>query len=193
MKRFNLALILILAVSLAAGAQAETDFGIKAGVSISNIKGDNTDGLDSKTGFMVGGFASIPISAPAAIQPEVFYVQKGAKFGLGGADASFKLDYIEIPVLFKYTVDGESARPFFLLGPSLGFKMSAKTEVEGTSEDVEDVASTDFGLVFGLGMNMQQFLIEFRYTLGLSNINDLEGDPDSLKNSAFGILAGITF
>jgi hypothetical protein len=194
MKRFCLVLVLILTVALAAGAQAgETTFGLKAGVSIANIKGDNTDALDTKTGFMGGGFASIPISAPAAIQPEVFYVQKGAKFGVGDVDASFKLEYIEIPVLFKYTVDGESARPFFLLGPSFGYKISAKTEANGLTADVDDVSSTDFGLVFGLGMNMQKFLIEFRYTLGLSNINDLEGDSDSLKNSAFGILAGITF
>ena len=191
-------LILVLTAVLAAGAQAQTTYGLKGGLALTNLTGDNTDGLNSKTGFMIGGFAAIPIGESMAIQPEVFYVEKGTKFDEvlengSEVEAKLKLNYIDIPVLFKYTMAGESARPYFLAGPSIGFKTSAKIKVQDESADFDYVKSTDFGLVFGLGVNFQKFLIEGRYGLGLSNINDFPDDPDSIKNSAWNFLVGYTF
>jgi hypothetical protein len=194
MKKFSIFLILILAMAFAVTANAQgTVFGIKAGVNFANISGDDTDGLSSLTGFVGGGFVDIPMSPTISIQPEVFYSQKGAKIDDLGTDVSIKLDYIDIPVLFKYTMAGESARPFFLFGPSIGFSASSKLSADGVSEDLDNVASTDFGLVFGIGVNFQKFLIEGRYALGLSNILDIEDDPDSLNNAAFQLMLGDSF
>lgn len=199
MKTKATVITLALIMLLAAGAQAgPATFGVKAGVAIANLTGDNTDGLNSKTGFMFGGFAAFPIGESISLQPEVLYVEKGTKFdednGTGTmVEVKLKLNYIDIPILFKYTMAGESARPYLLAGPSIGFKTSAKVSAEGQSADFDYVKSTDFGLVFGAGVNFQRFMLEGRYGLGLSNINDFPGDPDSIKNAAWNFLLGVSF
>jgi len=194
MKTFSIFLILILTLAFAVAANAEgTAFGIKAGVNFASIAGDDTDDLNSLTGFVGGGFVDIPMSPTLSIQPEVFYSQKGAKYEELGTDVSIKLDYIDIPVLLKFTMAGESARPYFLFGPSIGFSASSKVSANGQSMDLDGVASTDFGLVFGIGVNFQKFLIEGRYGLGLSDINDDETVTQSNNNTAFQLMLGYGF
>jgi len=197
MKKISIALIVAFTLVAVGAAQAgPATFGLKGGLSLAKITGDNTDDLKTRTGFLVGGFAALPMGESMSIQPEVYYAQKGAKFDDAGTEVKVKLDYIDIPVLFKYTVAGESARPYFLVGPSIGFLTSAKFSAEGQSADVKDfVTSTDFGLVFGLGVAMQQFLIEARYDLGLTNLNDgISDNPDdSVKNSVIAIQIGYAF
>lgn len=196
MKKSIFVLTCLLALALAASAQAQTGFGIKGGLTIAKLTGDDTDALESRTGFMVGGYAAIPIGEGTAIQPELSYAQKGAKFDADGTDVVEKFDYIEIPVLFKYTVAGEGARPYFLVGPYLGLNISAKIESEGQSVDVDEIKSTDFGLVFGIGVELKKFLIEARYGLGLTDIyEEPEGVEDfgSLKTSTIAIQIGYAF
>ena len=194
MKTFSIFLILVMTLAFAVAANAEgTAFGIKAGVNFANIAGDDVDDLNSLTGFVGGGFVDIPMSPTFSIQPEVFYSQKGAKYEEMGTDVSIKLDYVDIPVLLKFTMAGESARPFFLFGPSVGFSVSSKLSVNDESFDLDGVASTDFGLVFGIGVNFQKFLIEGRYALGLSNVNDDEAVSGSNNNTAFQLMLGYGF
>ena len=192
MKTLSIFLILTLAFAVAANADGAT-FGIKAGVNFANMSGDDTDGLNSLTAFVGGGFVEFPMSPAISIQPEVLYSQKGAKFDNPGTDVSFKFDYVDIPVLFKYTMPGESARPYFLFGPSVGFNINSERSADGQSEDLDTVASTDFGLVFGIGANFQKFLIEGRYDLGLSNINDDDTDPRIRNNTVFQLMLGYGF
>jgi hypothetical protein len=194
MKTFSIFLILIMTLAFAVAANAEgSGFGLKAGVNFANISGDDTDELNSLTGFVGGLFMDIPMSPTISIQPEIFYSQKGAKFTELNTDVSIKLDYVDIPVLFKYTMAGESARPYFLFGPSIGFSINSELSADGQSEDLDNVASTDFGLVFGIGVNFQKFLIEGRYGLGLSNILDEDSGSDSLNNTAFQLMLGYSF
>ncbi len=192
MKAFPILLILILAFAVTANA-GTTTFGLKGGLTLANISGDDTDDLDSRTGFMIGGFMAIPVSPAISFQPEVFYAQKGAKFDLGGTDVTIKLDYIDIPILFKYTIAGESATPYFLFGPSIGINVTSEFSSDDASVDIGDfITSTDFGLVFGVGVNIQKFLMEVRYDLGLSNIWDIDGAPSN-TNSVIGLLVGVNF
>ena len=196
MKKIIFALTCILVFALAASAQAQVGFGIKGGLTLAKLTGDNTGNLESRTGFMVGGYAGFPIGEGMTLQPELVYAQKGAKFGTDSDDVVEKFDYVEIPVLFKYTVDGQGARPYFLVGPYLGLNTSAKIESGGQSVDVDEIKSTDFGLVFGLGVELQQFLIEARYELGLTDIyEEPEGIEDlgSLKTSTIAFQIGYAF
>ncbi|MCK9996530.1 MAG: PorT family protein [Candidatus Krumholzibacteria bacterium] len=196
MKTLSIFLILVLTLAFAVAANAEgTVFGIKAGVNFANISGDDTDDLNSLTGFAGGGFVDIAMSPTISIQPEIFYSQKGAKFNEEGTEISVKLDYIDVPVLFKYTMAGENARPYFLFGPSIGFSINSELSADDQSVELDNVASTDFGLVFGFGVNFQKFLIEGRYGLGLSDIID-ENTPEddgSINNTTFQIMAGYSF
>ena len=78
MRTLSIALILVMAFAVAAQAATPT-YGLKAGVTFASLSGDDVEGLDSKTGFMIGGFADIPVSPTFSIQPEALYVQKGCQ------------------------------------------------------------------------------------------------------------------
>ncbi len=61
-------LFFVCASSLAI-AQAQVQFGVKAGANLSGITGDN-EGLESKIGFNAGVFAEIPVATKFSVKPE---------------------------------------------------------------------------------------------------------------------------
>jgi hypothetical protein len=197
----SLALILFLGAGLvftATPAQAQMDIkpGIRAGVDFMTIGGDNTDGLDSRTGFLIGGYATIGLGGPIAVQPELQYIQKGASASFGNTDITRKLDYIEIPVLVKYQIPAGGFSPNVFAGPALGFNVTAE-DSNGDSVDISDSTSgTEFGLYFGagadFGLSAGTVSVDVRYNLGLSNILDVDGDA-SQNNQGFMITAGFAF
>lgn len=172
----------ITAVGFAANAQV--NFGVKAGLNISNLTGDGVD-TDSKAGFNAGGFATIPVSSMFAVQPELLYSVEGAKSG----DTKLHLNYINIPVLFQYRKSGFVGE----LGPQLGILASAKAKADGESADIKDYfKSTNFSLAIGAGYQLTNGLgFGVRYNLGLSNIGDAEGSD--IKTSTFSVGASFAF
>ena len=101
----------------------EVKFGAKAGVNFANLSGDDADDLDSRTSFHIGGVVNIGISEKFAVQPELVYSSQGAKGNFEGVDVDYNFDYINVPVLAKFTVaEGFSIEA----GPQVGFLMSAK-------------------------------------------------------------------
>ena len=165
--------------------------GSRAGLNIANVVGDDANffnqDFDSKTGFTSGIFFMYQFSNLFAIQPEAYYTMKGATLNINGFDFTFSVDYIEVPVLLKLIipVEGSNIRPSIFAGPSLGFNTTAKRKVEADGEsqeeDIEDVKSTDFGLVFGGGVGIMigknELGFDIRYILGLSTVDD---SPDNL-------------
>jgi hypothetical protein len=179
---------------------AQMQAGLKAGLNIANLSGDDVEGSDSKTGFAGGAFFTYQLSSMFAIQPEVYYSMKGAtdKMDFNGAtvDLTYTLDYIEIPVLFKLLIplQGSNIKPSIFAGPSLGINTTAKikAEYQGESEeeDIEDVKSTDFGLQFGGGIGFPigkgELGVDIRYILGLSTIDDSAEEAD-VKNNVINV------
>jgi hypothetical protein len=174
---------------------AQLEWGVKGGLSIANtsLEGDEDDDLSSRTGFAAGAYFNYPLTARFGIQPEVLYVQKGARLSEDGFEFKLNLDYIEIPILFvaKFAEAGRGVRPFVGVGPSIGFNTTAKEieEFEGVTDedDIEEISSTDFGLVFTGGVQFNRFGVEVRYNLGLM---DVEGEDDDFtaKTRSFMIL-----
>ena len=170
----------------------EVKFGAKAGVNFATVTGDDTDGVDSRTSFHVGGVAEIMVSDKFSVQPELLYSSQGYSFN-DGFDIDIMLDYINIPVMAKfYVADNLSLEA----GPQVGFLVSAKGKAQGETEDIKDfVKGMDFGLNIGLGYKMETGLnFGARYNLGLSNINDGEGsDEFKNQNGVFQISIGYMF
>lgn len=116
-----------LAVSSLTFAQ---QFGVKAGVNVSNISDDNDVQTNSKTGYYAGVFMNAPIAEDFSIQPEVLYNSLGTKYDYGNASSTLTLDYITVPVMFQYNVVPQ----FYLeAGPEFGFLVNAKSKVESGS------------------------------------------------------------
>ena len=79
----------------------------------------------------------------------------------------------------------------------MGFSTSANVKFDGSDNiDIKDeVAGFDFGILFGAGaqypIDPVTAFIDLRYTLGLSNLNDVEGES-TVKNRGFMIAVGAT-
>lgn len=198
MKKFLLTFLFLAFVSLQSFAQMQ--LGVKAGVNLANLGGnDAPDNSETRTGFSGGAFFMYQFSEMFAVQPELLYSMKGAtekgSIDFEGTsynyDAEYKLDYFEIPLLLKFIIPlkGSGVKPALFAGPSIAFNMSAKTKVESGDEsfeeDIEDVKSTDFGLVFGGGLGFPvgngELGVDIRYILGLSTIDD-SADSFDVKN-----------
>jgi hypothetical protein len=200
MKKRATILVMLVALLFMTNGIAQMQIGPKAGLNISNVSGDDTEGAESKTGFGGGVFFMYQFSNMFAIQPEVYYTMKGAKdkenFEGETIEATLSLDYIEVPLLFKLLIplQGSSVNPAIFAGPAIGFNTTAKAKLEymgqSLEEDYEDIKSTDFGLVFGGGVGFpvgrNELGIDVRYILGLSTVDD-SADEFDIKNNVINI------
>lgn len=198
MKKLFTLLFLVCLFSTMSFAQMQA--GLKAGVNISNLSGDDAGSPDSKTGFAFGGFFMYQFSPMFAIQPEAYYTMKGAtdKMDFQGTtvDLTYTLDYIEIPVLFKFLIpiQGSGVKPAIFAGPFLGINTTAKVKAEfdgqSQEDDLTDTKSTEFGLQFGGGIGFPvgkgELGVDIRYILGLSTIDDSAEEAD-VKNNVINI------
>lgn len=208
---FSVALAGSLALSPVQASGQEVTLGVKGGLNVSRLsvgEADDAD-FDSRTRFLVGGFAQFTIGEKFAVQPEVLYSGKGAKVTDGGQAASLGLNYIEIPLLLiaRFPSRESPIYPILYAGPSVAFKTSCGVtgENEGVSVDVDcdaplldggiETASTDFGLVFGGGFEILYsrltIQLDARYTLGLTNLNDVADEKVSVKNRTWSFMIGL--
>jgi hypothetical protein len=192
-------LLVMAALLLVAPAFAgNTKAGIKAGLAMYNMtasyEGESESG-DMKMGLQAGGFVGIMMNqGKMAIQPELLFVMKGAQEDIGDETGKMNLNYIQIPVLLKVIL-GESKTKFNVFaGPAMSLLMSANASAGGESVDIKDAYnSSEFGVVAGLGVDIDKICLEFRADLGLANIAADAPDDLSVKNSGFGLLVGYAF
>jgi hypothetical protein len=89
-----------------------------------------------------------------------------------------------------------------LAGPSFGLKTNASFEGPGVTDDFnqefeDSIRKFDFGLVAGVGVDLGHFVLDGRYTWGLTNIVKSEavesGDESSAKHRVLSLTAGVRF
>jgi opacity protein-like surface antigen len=218
MKNLILVVGIILLLCVAANAQKPvpgvTGMGFKLGFDVAKINTDYNEldeFLDSRVGFIGGAYITYSLNRQFAIQPEILYVNKGAAKDLILINATWAIDYLEVPVLLKFDiVPNGPVHPNLFVGPAMSVLMSSKFHVLDYDFDVSDGMKTmDFGLVFGGGLDYKRFTFDVRYTLGLTNTVDaakvnkiteaepddwyyLEGDP-SIKNTNLSFMVGVRF
>ncbi len=184
--------------------------------------------------FGAGATLSLAFTPKLALDADLLYVQKGAKqdgritvlVEDGNEEyvipvtitADWKLDYIVLAPMVRYAPLGAEGGPYFLGGVEVGFLMKATADREvayvggreSGSDDIKDnLKGTDFAVNLGAGLQFPistsiSFLIEGRYSHGLTNINDgffIEStapgastvtEPD-IKTRCIYALAGVRF
>jgi outer membrane immunogenic protein len=209
-RRIVIASVIASLLPCAAGAMG-IEKGVKAGVNLASFRGEFADLADAKTraGFVGGGFVAFGFAPDLAVQVELLYTQKGAKFESVGMDDEgsptgrtydtfVKVDYLEVPVLLRGTLlRGAPVQPMYLVGPTAGINLGGTVESDGLHDaDLDDLKSVDLGLVLGAGAGFKlggrKATAEFRYTTGFTDIYDLVGNAESI-NSVFSLMAGIAF
>ena len=125
MKKIFLGLT-VLASSLSFAQQ----FGVKAGLNLSDISNTST-AVDTKmkTGLYAGVTATFPITESYSIKPELVYNQMGAKtdlydFGgiIGQVSTTTKLDYLSLPIMLQYNLPSNL---YLEVGPEFSYMLSA--------------------------------------------------------------------
>ena len=87
--------------------------------------------------------------------------------------------------------------PYVVAGPEFGFLLSADVESPFGEVDIkDDLKSIEIAVNVGVGMTMNNMFGEVRYSLGLSDILDLdaaEGGDASLKTNGIQAFVGMMF
>jgi len=207
--RLLLASMCALALLPAGVAAQSVGGGVKAGLSLGDVPkvGDliQAEGFDTslRTGVAAGGFVTWRFEGGLAIQPEVLFTQKGVKATFredsASVDVEVRTDFIDVPVLVRYTFGQGGTRGYVFVGPSFDFKVNAKTKASAMGfsdeEDIgEDVKDLELALVFGGGMQFGPVLVEARWSEGLTNLSKESGDDSpEIKSRTFLVLGGFQF
>lgn len=195
-------------------------FGPRVGMIAANITETPPEWDDDKeyrVGLSAGAFFEWSITETVRIQPEILYARKGVMTnlydGLISIDADVYFDYIELPIVIKYTFrPGRALRPCLYAGPSFAYCLSAEAELSAwivsTTIDFSSFAhTTDFGLVAGAGVSYPlgqgAVTLDARFQRMFTNAilsGDFEIDgseqtisEDDFKHFGFVFLAGYAF
>lgn len=160
-------------------------------------------------GFVYGN--RIGRTVPFYLETGVFYTEKGVQAqAMKTPDIQkqvFKLQYIEIPVIFKYKadvgLDDLTVQPFFGAFMAVGVHGTAKLYTD--RENMNAFSSNyfkrfDAGFRLGVGLAFQNLYLDFGYDIGLCNIaaknfdeygyTDFDG---RIRTGTFAITAGLDF
>jgi hypothetical protein len=177
-KQFLSAVVCVMALAAATPAFAQVGGGIKAGVNLAQISGSD-DSPDTRIGTIAGVFL-ITNQGLIAFQPELLFSMQGAKFTFGTA----KADYVQIPLLLRIGSSSKNKASLYgLVGPSLGILVQ-----DDFFEDA--VERTDVGATVGAGVTFSRFLVEARFTAGLT---DFAKGSNAFKNRVFSVMGGFVF
>ena len=209
--RHLLLCITLCAVAAAASAQTITsgvrvglDFGTvpNAGQVVDQVAVSPSIDVSAKTGLTGGGFVQIGIDDRFSFQPELLLVMKGAKLAQAGnaGTVTAGVTYLEFPLLARYTgFVTDNIRGSVVSGPTFALVAGTKADLKGPEEtrklDIDNaVGNRDVGLAFGGGLESGPYLIDVRYTIGLSDIaSKTYPHDDSLKNRVLAITIGMLF
>lgn len=178
-------------------------YGFRIGPSFSTVSSDDKylDGGSVKTGLNVGmatGF-SIGHLSPLYFETGVYYTEKGGKGKSDGARFTYNLDYLEMPLVFKYFLDVDrdfSIQPF--LGGYLACGVGGKIKDFGHREAYSSFSDSpysfqrfDGGVRLGCGVQYDLLYVDLTYDLGLANVS--RDDFDESRNSTLMLNVGINF
>jgi len=176
-------------------------YGVRAGGGMTNIHGDFPDIANPKyqPSLTVGAMTEYEIAPTLSLGIEALYVSKGAKFEgtatdpmgnpIGNTTAHLRLKYLEVPLVARVSLPSfASVRPYVVGGPTAGFGLSARSEIDGDGEaDLsDDLQSPDMGVLGGLGarfsMGSLAAAVEARYMTGFSDLWDISGNLESINH-----------
>ena len=197
MKKFSLSILLVLFI---VSAQAQFHFGIRGGLSSSQIKINETvEGIkittgDKTFGYHLGVFTQIVIKDKFVIMPEALFTSTGGEIDLSdGTDLSevwnLKYNRLDIPLTF-----GLKFLKVFRVsaGPYASILLSADANYNNVSQNVKDnYRNLLWGYQAGLGLDFWKLVMDLKYegsfhTAHEDNVkvpgSDINYSPDSRPN-----------
>lgn len=194
---------IILTVPAFASAQ---ELGAKVGINFASMTPEEDEEarfLSRRNGLVTGVWVRTPAASRFSFQAEGLFSEKGVKvdatsIGPLGGIGELRVRYFEIPLLARADFgDFSSSTRFYAVGGAApAFELSARSTAsfqgqEATRDAGDDIKPFDLGLVGGVGVEIARAVIEFRYTHGITHINeDDNGDEDRIKNRVLSLSFG---
>lgn len=207
MKKYCVAFTLLaLGLSNQNAIAQEIKTGFKIGLNASNLHEEAAE-TKNKYSFHAGMFIEAFINEKFAIQPELLYSSQGSKeegkmpFPFSGipAKATLTLNYINLPIMFKYYPITELS---ITAGPQIGFLVNSKLDIESkylSNIEVDqsliksELSKFDYGINFGLEYNYSGVFFSARYNLGLADIQRQNNSSSKAYNRVFQLSTGYKF
>ncbi len=189
-------LILIIAVFFTAGTLVAQDFSIgpKVGISQGNISvgDDGYEAGDDKYGYHVGLFVRMGGNS-FYVQPEFLYSNTGGSFNQSNSalpenalEANF--NRLDIPLMA-----GIKVWNFFRIqaGPVASILLDYELKQAGQVIQNADYSSATIGYQAGIGLDIGNLIIDFKYENSLSNISkNVAGFPADQRQNQLILSAG---
>ncbi len=202
----------LMVATLSASAQNEVgQITLKPTVGLNIASMTKTTYSKVRPGLIAGVEAEYGVAENFGLSAGLFYSMQGVKqeynesgtyYGMsfsGGAKATYKLDYLNIPILAQYYIIKGFAvkagiQPGFCVSKKYKYEVSAsvanESEIEkGTGKIQEGVKSFQFAIPVGISYEYESFVLDARYNIYATKAVK---DADS-RHSVFSITLGYKF
>jgi hypothetical protein len=186
-KVFSVTLLLctlLFCIDTVLNAQSQFSIGPEIGLNTATFHlkdvGQYIFSVRSQDGLYIGGIINYQFAELFSLQTGAAYTVKGAETNTDVGDYYYSLNYIEIPVLFKFFFPTGSQKVIKLnlfAGPTAAFNVASEAgtgDSEGYLTEINNIKVFDFGLAFGggIGFPTRKGILDFslRYTLGLTPV-----------------------
>ncbi len=178
--------------------------GFRIGMTVGTVNSDSPylDGNRAKVGLNAGVVVGTQLTtvAPLYFEGGLYYTQKGGESKYEGSKFTYALDYLELPLTFKYKIpvaNDLTVDP--LIGGYLALGVAGKIKdfnhraaYGSFSDDYRDGFSRfDGGLRLGCGLSFDMLYLEASYDIGLANVG--KDYFDDTHTGAFNLTCGINF
>ncbi len=181
MKKIVLAAAIMMASVSAFAQHSAGDITLQARLGFCAADFNNTSDTKTRVEMVVGPEMEYFMTDRFSLGAGINYAQQGAE--LKDTEVTYKIDYVNMPITANfYVVKGLALRA----GLQPGINVNAKIEAGDVEKDLDDaVKGFDLAIPVGLSYEYKHFVVDARYTFGLTKIFDTkEVDLDS-KNLTF--------
>lgn len=199
--KYALAIILIFAFT---GATAQIKSTYSGGLHISTMtmkaEGLNS-GPDRPFGFHFGYLFEIPVLKNLTFRPGVLFSAKGTDYRLDSIDHTISPIYVEIPLNAALSFGGQRITVSLVAGPYIAFGVGGTVWKSGESvQEIKfgkgegsDLRFFDAGLNFGIGVQVNKFMVAAQFGMGLTNVSVNDQDIVEMKNRVIGVSFSTSF
>ena len=167
-----------------AGANAQTKFGVRAGLNLADVAIKSEDVKEEskiRPAFYVGGLAEFAFNDVVLMDAGLTYSNQGAKPKEG--DGALVQHALNLPVWFKYDFAGFRPKAGLYAGYVLNHELKGNTSSSYSIKD-EDYNHFDYGIGLGAEYNLPNngLFFEASYNWGLANLQK-NGDSKNYTNN----------
>lgn len=226
MKKTALLLIIFFILISGSSGFSQIQVGAAAGVNLSGLSitpdaaGRTTN---IKPGYTAGAVIIYNFSSMFSVQAEPAYIQKGSLIKTAQTDMGLilevkqtaEINYVDIPLSFRLSFEGESVEPFLFTGINISFPLKdIKIRTDNVTVNGQDFTQMvpadlleqkiktkkiDYGVNFGAGISFplgtMDLFFSVQYNLGLADLNNEQlnqGEQQSkIKNKGLQAKTGI--